>query len=439
VTVHAVHIDYANREESRCEAAFVARWCEQQGIELGVRRIDEVTRGITARDEYEKRSRELRFEAYRAALDGHGAGAGMMLGHHRGDVQENCMSNIMKGRSILEISGMTRTSVVERVTVWRPLLTHAKDEVFALAHRFKVPYLKDTTPKWSTRGKLRDQLLPTCQAVYGEGFRRNLSALAEQSDELHAFLDATVFAPFFGACRRGRLALVAPLDAQLDRPAFFWRYAFRQLCHSMGYATVKDRAAEAFAARLNRRELRPDTEQGNAYAVPVLLKETQPSYVVLQPGDTWLVLGNEGCSWQRAPSQEQLVLRPGDARRFGCFLVAVSQPARHPEHEGEGGHTTEREEEPTLGQAPCASWIAGGAHRAARFCLADWLAEGELAYALPHCEQGFSLCKGAGKRLRFFHGVDRRVRLAIPVLNLIAAPDPTRHVTVLIRLADVAG
>ena len=42
---------------------------------------------------------------------------------------------IVRGCSPLFLSGMTETSVTNGVTVWRPLLTHRKDEIFAFAHK----------------------------------------------------------------------------------------------------------------------------------------------------------------------------------------------------------------------------------------------------------------------------------------------------------------
>ncbi len=42
-----------------------------------------------------------------------------------------------------------------QVEIQRPFLETEKADILAFAHDFGVPYFKDTTPSWSTRGKLR--------------------------------------------------------------------------------------------------------------------------------------------------------------------------------------------------------------------------------------------------------------------------------------------
>ena len=171
--MHALHVDYANRPESGAEAAYLRRWCEARGVQLEVRVVTEVTRGVTARDEYEKQSRRIRFEAYAELMARSGARA-VFFGHHKGDVQENVISNVMRGGGLLELGGMTPASTVNHVRIWRPMLSLGKEDVYTHAHAYGVPYFKDSTPEWSTRGKLRNQVQPLLEDVYGEGYASHL-------------------------------------------------------------------------------------------------------------------------------------------------------------------------------------------------------------------------------------------------------------------------
>jgi tRNA(Ile)-lysidine synthase TilS/MesJ len=116
--VAGVHIDYGNRPESGAEAAFVEAWCAQHGIVYRLKRITEVKRGIAGRDEYERESRRLRYDFYAACLAEFGACGGVCVGHHAGDVQENVITNLLKGTSLLAISGMSEVSRVNGVPVW---------------------------------------------------------------------------------------------------------------------------------------------------------------------------------------------------------------------------------------------------------------------------------------------------------------------------------
>ncbi len=59
-----------------------------------------------------------------------------------------------------------------------------------------MPYFKDSTPSWSTRGKLRNQLVPLLIDMYGEGCLRNISALADQSDQMRDLVNSNIYEPF---------------------------------------------------------------------------------------------------------------------------------------------------------------------------------------------------------------------------------------------------
>eukprot|EP00051_Salpingoeca_urceolata_P022629 m.373159 g.373159 ORF g.373159 m.373159 type:complete len:676 (+) comp19996_c0_seq23:256-2283(+) len=252
----ACHVDYGNRPESHAEAEFVKRWCAKHNIRIFVRSISDIKRGVTPRDEYEKISRDIRYDLYKKAMsdmadevasaNGPGQGKcctpGVMVGHHQGDIQENVISNVMKGRGLLQLTGMAPESTVNGVSVWRPLLPHLKRDVFDFSHKYGIPYFKDTTPKWSNRGKLRNQLLPLLEEIYGEGFLGHISALSEDSDNLAVMAHEQIFEPVYSSlvCTAGSISWDCKPHAH--QPLFFWKTLFTHVCHRiLGIGLIPER------------------------------------------------------------------------------------------------------------------------------------------------------------------------------------------------------
>ena len=46
------------------------------------------------------------------------------------------------------------------VPIYRPFLNVTKKDIFAYAKAQGIPYTKDSTPSWSQRGRIRDELVP---------------------------------------------------------------------------------------------------------------------------------------------------------------------------------------------------------------------------------------------------------------------------------------
>ncbi|KAJ1631692.1 hypothetical protein T492DRAFT_569660, partial [Pavlovales sp. CCMP2436] len=70
------------------------------------------------------------------------------------------------------------------IIIWRPLLSREKDAIYKIARDYGVPWLKDSTPAWSTRGRTRNELVPLLNSMYGEGHAGHLDALARDCSQL---------------------------------------------------------------------------------------------------------------------------------------------------------------------------------------------------------------------------------------------------------------
>jgi len=246
--VVAIHIDYGNREESALEAQFVERFCELRGIVFHQRRIEEFKRGVTPREEYERESRSIRFQQYRLMLEQYGAPA-VVFGHHQGDLQENVFTNVMNGRSILDLCVMQEQREVLGVRIWRPMFTHPKSVVFHYAHQFGIPYFLDTTPKWSNRGKLRNELFPAMAERYGN-FQVNLSEIGQSSMDWSRVVNEMILQPLHDSVVRSELGIAVELGPYRTAPMAFWREVLRHLLHSMAQSMCTNRASIEFVNRL---------------------------------------------------------------------------------------------------------------------------------------------------------------------------------------------
>lgn len=206
-----VHVNYCNRCTSDREADLVAWWSRNVlGVPCVVRRIDEIRRvpcmAHGLRETYEKYTRDVRYECYRAF----GRDALIVLGHNRDDALENVFTNVAKGCASLEnLRGMRERSTVDGIEFWRPFLNLSKSEICEKARAMRIPYLPTSTPAWSMRGQIRSSIVPALDA-WNPRFVENLYALSGIVANLCASLDE----------RARSSGFIADADA---RCAIFWR------------------------------------------------------------------------------------------------------------------------------------------------------------------------------------------------------------------------
>jgi tRNA(Ile)-lysidine synthetase-like protein len=154
-TVKAISINYANRQEQYLEIDMVNNFCQKLDIPHYVREITEIKRTRDSdREFYESITREIRFDSYKS-LNGL-----VVLGHNLDDSLENIFSNIKKKQNYDNLFGMDLYSKEKDVNIARPLLKISKKQIIEFANQFYIPYTCDSTPSWSERGKLRDELIP---------------------------------------------------------------------------------------------------------------------------------------------------------------------------------------------------------------------------------------------------------------------------------------
>jgi len=159
----AIHINYNNRTHSGDELDFVNYYCNKLGIKLYLRTIKEISRNNCLhnglRDLYEDITKNIRYDMYRLNIKNDRTY--ILLGHNKDDCFENVITNISNKSNYNNLCGMEVLKEIEGMMFWRPLLSIEKRHILDCANINKIPYLYDSTPAWSVRGKIRDTVRPS--------------------------------------------------------------------------------------------------------------------------------------------------------------------------------------------------------------------------------------------------------------------------------------
>ena len=241
----AIHIDYGNRPESYIERDYVSAWCLNKYTQF-YPLVYSLQRANCDRELYEKTTREIRFEAYKYLVKKHNS-IGILLGHQEDDKVENIFTNIMNGRSLLQLEVLHPYNVINDVPIYRPLLSFKKEEIFRIAHTYRIPYFKNTTPDWSNRGILRNSVLPAVISRYGKtAVHNNVLLIGKSSSEWQTVIFKKIIEPFLETVEYYEGGIIFPLDSVLDMPKVFWESVLMKLFHSMDLSMISNKTIDFF-------------------------------------------------------------------------------------------------------------------------------------------------------------------------------------------------
>ena len=108
---------------------------------------------------------------------------------------------------------------IDGIQFYRPLINTAKIDIYNYAKSHNLPYLKNSTPEWCQRGKIRLSVVPALE----KWDNRVISGLFDVSDilkDLHLNLNATI--------RDFKENDTKPLN-QLNMSFLYWKYGIFHL------------------------------------------------------------------------------------------------------------------------------------------------------------------------------------------------------------------
>lgn len=254
IPVVAVHIIYGNRNVSEEEFAFLSTYCQRLDMQLYVYRIEWLRRADAEREYYEEITRRIRFAVYRSVG---GAGSGsephVALGHIQDDLVENVWTNLAHATHLTNLTKMSPRELMDGVHIHRPWLHVKKSAVYAVAEAAGIPYLKNTTPSWSNRGKFRETFYAATHAQFGasvdDKILESARAISAQSELVTRLLYKPVFDSWNPETRM--LDITRAIEAGLDGDG--WSQIFTTICHTkLGISKPSIHACRDFAGRVSR-------------------------------------------------------------------------------------------------------------------------------------------------------------------------------------------
>lgn len=256
-SVIAIHINYCNRfPVCDNEQRFVEDLCNKLNIPLVVRRFQELTKSTpnVDRQSYEEITKQVRFDMYkRLGCDNR---RGVLLGHHLDDCLENIVGNIVKGKHLDNLKGMTNDTTINGVRVLRPFISVFKREIIDFATDSNISYLEDNTSVECVRGKFRKQLLPMMRD-YNSHFEMSLLSLDNTVSQLYTIMDdycdrlvSESYTIESSDDFNEKMICVRILDRSFNIPPNLPPIAWRNLCNKLGIYNISHRSLDNLVSKL---------------------------------------------------------------------------------------------------------------------------------------------------------------------------------------------
>lgn len=258
--LYAVHVNYNIRNESVDEEKFLVNFCEFWKVNLLVKKINNKGKSTSnrifkseegikiTRNEYEEETKKIRFDAYKDLINNKNC-KGVFLGHHKDDLIENIFTNSMKGHNILDLEVMKDVGIIKDIKFCRPLLNLHKKDIIDFSMIFKIPYFKDSTPKWSRRGKMRNEIFPLLDNVFNSGWKNKLKEIGNQSNMWRSTVDNLIIKPWIETVNFNSNGFQFKIDHLDD--INLWCYFLPKLFYKKNFKPIKKKSIINLVKKLN--------------------------------------------------------------------------------------------------------------------------------------------------------------------------------------------
>lgn len=150
------HINHGLREESEEEAAYLKKFCEEEGLHFEYMKIENY-----GDDNFHNEARTIRYNFFDKICKEYNASV-LMTAHHGDDLIETILMRIVRGSTLKGYSGFSKRVEKDDYVILRPLVTMTKSELEDYCKINKIKYFVDKSNMKDvyTRNRYRKYVLP---------------------------------------------------------------------------------------------------------------------------------------------------------------------------------------------------------------------------------------------------------------------------------------
>lgn len=186
-----INIEHGIRGESSAkDSEFVRNFCEDNGVECHVIKVDAPAYAKQYKTSIELAARELRYAVFEDFL-AKNAVQRIALAHHADDNAETVLMRIFRGTGIRGLKGIS-----DRGAYIRPLKECTRGQIAEYAEKNGVKYVVDETNSDSayTRNFIRNELMPLVKNRYPH-VEEAILRLSRNAEEVDEFLEKSTIKP----------------------------------------------------------------------------------------------------------------------------------------------------------------------------------------------------------------------------------------------------
>lgn len=190
--LNPVHFDHNLREESKKEAEFCIKFCEELGVKLNIYNLD-VRKNITSGESTEVAARRLRFYKWEELVKEQNNG--VALGHHLNDKLENLFIRLLRGSNSSGLSSLRTINKVGNIIFLRPLILFYKDSIINFLEQKGIRQWNEDKTNFQTsfrRNYIRNEIL---NKIFSEvpNAKEGLVAATNALEEDARYLENTAY------------------------------------------------------------------------------------------------------------------------------------------------------------------------------------------------------------------------------------------------------